>query len=200
MYKVRGDHFVQPNLGLLEYVSGGDFYKELLIKSMNLFDQLTISLPTDIENPDDVTRIFNKCLNERSGTIKFPGNKNELAKLDKYLKGLNKEYRQWNFMSMMETCYTDAVLDDMKPLLEIYEFCKLQGDSSWDVLREHAVETFREELVRMFDAKCRPALELFRTAHKGKVSGLELAIKVYNPGYGQGSLFLSFTFLIKMKG
>src|SRR5699024_6530691 len=107
MYKVRGDHFVQPNLGLLEYVSGGDFYKELLIKSMNLFDQLTISLPTDIENPDDVTRIFNKCLNERSGTIKFPGNKNELAKLDKYLKGLNKGYRQWNFMSMMETCYTD---------------------------------------------------------------------------------------------
>lgn len=134
MYKVRGDHFVQPNLGLLEYVSGGDFYKELLIKSMNLFDQLTISLPTDIENPDDVTRIFNKCLNERSGTIKYPGNKNELAKLDKYLKGLNKEYRQWNFMSMMETCYTDAVLDDMKPLLEIYEFCKLQGDSSWDWL------------------------------------------------------------------
>ncbi|ECD5042525.1 hypothetical protein E1L24_21230 [Salmonella enterica subsp. enterica serovar Braenderup] len=180
MYKVRGDHFIRPNLGLLEYATDGDFYKDKLVRTLMRFRCMRVPFPTTIETTDEATRYINTAISELSKACNFPGNKRELKELDSYLKRLNDEYRQWEFNSMMETSYTEDMIEDMRPLLEIYELCKIQGGSSWDVLREHAIEILRDSILEIYENDCLPAIQLFRTAHKRGIESLCLNLSLHD--------------------
>lgn len=178
MYKVRGDHFIRPNLGLLEYATHGEFYKEMLLRALRHFDCMWVLFPTSVKTSDEAIRYINIAISEFSKENVFPGTNAELKKLDKYLKRLNDEYRQWEFNSMMETSYTEDMIEDMRPLLEIYELCKMQGQSSWDVLREHSIEILRDAITHIYENDCVPAIKLFRRAHKRGIKRLCLNLSM----------------------
>lgn len=198
MYKVRGDHFIRPNLGLLEYATGGDFYKDKLVRTLMRFRCMRVSFPTTIETTDEATRYINTAISELSKACNFPGNKRELKELDSYLKRLNDEYRQWEFNSMMETSYTEDMIEDMRPLLEIYELCKIQGGSSWDVLREHAIEILRDNILQIYENDCEPAIQLFRTAHKCGIENLCLNLSLHDDLGTVSGVYVTFHLDITM--
>jgi len=176
LYRVRANHLICVDLGVLGYVNDGEWFLQRVIQYIRSIPRLHISLPVEELNEAELHRNTGWALLSSTRELRFPGTRSDFHQLSEYLRALNVEYRRWKFDEMMESGSPSVVFDDLKPLLAVYEQCKTQGESAWDVLREYANGLMLQAICDAVKEHFAEPMDMFMTVHKDQVKSFDLYI------------------------
>lgn len=188
LYRVRANHLICVDLGVLGYVNDGEWFLQMVINYIRSIPRLHIAMPVESLDVETLRTRTVWALLGYTRELRFPGTRSDYHRLDEYLKTLNDEYRRWKFDEMMESGTPSIVFDDLKPLLAVYEQCRTQGESSWDVLREYANDLMLQAICNAVKEHFAEPMDMFMTVHKDKVAAFELY--VHFPTEGASALDL----------
>ncbi|AFQ96743.1 hypothetical protein STRATTON_31 [Erwinia phage vB_EamM_Stratton] len=175
LYRVRANHLICVDLGVLGYVNDGEWFLQMVINYIRTIPRLHIELG-ESPNEQSIVTAVEWALLSYTRELRFPGTRSEFHQLNQYLKTLNDEYRRWKFDECMESQVGSVAFDDLRPLLTIVEQCRILGESSWDILRTYANDLMLEVILSAIKEHFAAPMDMFMTVHKEKVKGFDLYV------------------------
>lgn len=176
VYKIAAVHTWGLNLGIVEYITGGEDFSEVAVNAIESFPKMKFDLPVGPLSENTLCTCLHNVMDAYLADFKLEVSRSVESRTQTFLKSLSREYRRWKFDESMDLGAAPSIMEDLVPLIKLHQTNVAAGESLTRTVVDYCTDMLSELFAEAVVSTFGETVEMFLAAHTGKIKRLTLTL------------------------